>query len=162
MLMKTMKYKNLDGKPVERKLYFHMSEVELLELELREDGNSFGAMMNRMVEAENVGGLIREFKKLLLMSYGEKSLDGETFIKDEAATKTFEQSAAYSALFMELALSVEAGTEFINALIPPELIEKVNRAAAEQQASETPEHRAEIFQAKGLTPPPPPPFDVVS
>jgi len=70
MLTKTIKYKDFNGKDCERKLYFHLSEAEVLEMEMRDDGSSYGEIMNRMIEAENVGALIREFKKILLMSYG--------------------------------------------------------------------------------------------
>jgi hypothetical protein len=67
----------------------------------------------------------------------------------------FVHHAAYSVLFMELATDIEAGTVFINSLVPQELIDRVNKAAAEQQAAASPEFTNEIYAAKHLPPPPP-------
>jgi len=153
VLVKKVKYTDFNGNAQERTVYFHMSEPELIEMELRDDGSSFSAIMNRMVESENVGGLVREFKKILLAAYGEKSEDGQRFIKSPQMREEFEQSAVYSVLFMEFATDVDAGTNFINSLVPKELMDRVNRAAAEQQAATTPEFTTEIYEAKHLPPP---------
>ena len=69
------------------------------------------------------------FKEIVLMSYGEKSSDGRSFIKKKlvdghmiALRDEFEQTMAFDNLMMELIGGGEtAVAEFINQLIPREI-----------------------------------------
>lgn len=47
-----------------------------------------------------------------------KSSDGKRFEKSEEISKAFEQTEAYSELFMELVTDAEKAAAFINGIIP--------------------------------------------
>ena len=64
-------------------------------------------MMERIVEANNTKLLIKEFKRIIFLAYGVKSEDGKRFIKSDEIREEFSQTAAYSELFMQLALDAD-------------------------------------------------------
>ena len=74
------------------------------------------------------------FKKLLLMSYGVKSDDGRRFIKNDQVREDFEQTQAYSDLYMLLALDDNEASKFVNAIVPEDM--KVSDAQKAQFAKE--------------------------
>lgn len=58
------------------------------------------------------------------MSYGEKSDDGKYFLKKKNGVRLaemFEQTEAYSTLFMKLATDDKAAARFINGIIPADM-----------------------------------------
>ena len=135
MYIRPITYKDFDGNERTEDFYFNLSEAEIMEMELSKDGG-FDQWIKRIAGAQNLPELIKLFKSLILMSYGEKSLDGKSFIKKDFQTgrplsEQFEQTAAYSVLFMELATNTEAATEFINKVIPENAAEAVEKAKAD-------------------------------
>lgn len=134
MYIRTIEYKDYDGNMRKEDFYFNLSKAELMEMELSTDGG-FDQWIRRIANAQNMPELIKLFKSLILMSYGEKSLDGKSFIKvDKDGRKladAFEQTAAYSVLFMELVTDTDAATEFINSVIPEDAAEAIDQAKAE-------------------------------
>ena len=70
---------------------------------------------------QDLAELIALFKDIILRSYGVKSADGEEFQKSDELRTKFENTAAYQALFMELATSDEKGANFINGVVPANL-----------------------------------------
>jgi hypothetical protein len=133
MLKKEITYENFDGEETTDTFYFNVSKPEIIELELDVDGG-FGKMMERIVEANNTKLLVKEFKRIILLAYGVKSEDGKRFIKSDELREEFSQTAAYSELFMQLALDADAAAEFIKGILPKDLsdtIEEVKPAAVE-------------------------------
>ena len=61
---------------------------------------------------------MKVFKELILKSYGIKSPDGKRFMKSEEISKSFEETEAYSQLFLELSSDDTKGAEFINGITP--------------------------------------------
>ncbi len=116
----TITYEDFNGDSVTEKLYFNLSKPELLELEVEIEGG-FGAMLQRIVKSENPKDLIREFKRIILMSYGIKSEDGKRFIKNPQIREEFEQTAAYQALFMELATDDKLAVKFLQKVLPKDM-----------------------------------------
>lgn len=119
MLQKVIKFKNFDGKEVERTCYFNLMKSELMELEMSVDGG-VTALISKIVEAQSAPELIGLWKKMILLSYGEKDIDGEHFIKSPEISARFANSLAYSALFMELSSNADAASAFINGIVPQE------------------------------------------
>ncbi len=115
MIKKHVKYKDFDDNDREEDFYFNLTEAELTELELSQKGG-LTKTIERIVAAQDSSELIRIFKHLVLTSYGEKSVDGKLFMKDEAITRAFSQTQAYSDIFMELAFDNEAAAAFVNGL----------------------------------------------
>ena len=103
-----------------------------MEMQLSVNGG-YDQWVKRISNAQDTPELIKIFKELILMSYGERSLDGKSFIKKDPVTgkllrDEFEQTAAYPVLFMELATNTEAATEFINKVIPEDAAEAIEKA----------------------------------
>lgn len=117
MLSKKIKYTTFDGVEMEETFYFNLTEAEIAELELSMNGG-LSAHIQAIVEAKDQSQLIKLFKRLILMAYGEKSNDGKYFRKSEAIREDFASTEAYSVLFMELATDADAATKFVNGIIP--------------------------------------------
>lgn len=124
MLKKTITYTDYNGQERVEVFHFNLNSVELTEMELSNDGG-YSEKLKEIVDANDGPGIIKVFKELILKSYGEKSEDGKRFIKSEKLSEAFSQTEAYSELFMELATDADAGTAFVNGIIPANLESKI-------------------------------------
>lgn len=120
MLKKTIKYTDYNGEERTEDFYFNLTKAELTELELRQSGG-LKALLEKIIAERDQDKLVTLFKKIILMAYGEKSLDGRRFIKSEELTKAFTETEAYSELFMELVTDSKAAAAFVNGIIPEEI-----------------------------------------
>ena len=117
MLKKRIKYTDYNGEEREEDFYFNLSKAELIELELSTEGG-LEQMIQKITDTRDMPKLIELFKRLILMSYGEKSENGKRFIKSQELSDAFAQTEAYSELFMELATDDKAASDFVNGIIP--------------------------------------------
>lgn len=124
MLKKTINYTNYNGEQKTKECYFNLTKAEIAEMELEIPGG-MAANLKQITEAKDTPSLVKIFKNLILRSYGVKSSDGERFIKNQQVREEFEQSEAYSELFMELATNADSAAEFVNGIIPADLANKV-------------------------------------
>lgn len=137
MLKKTIAYTDYNG--VERKedFYFNLSKAELMEMEMSTEGGLV-EMINKIVSTQDAPRIMALFKDLVLKAYGEKSLDGKKFMKKDANGNplypNFEQSEAYSVLFMELITDEKTMADFVNGIVPAD----ISKQAAAQQAALNP------------------------
>lgn len=123
MLKRTIKYTDYNDQQVAEDFYFNLSKAELLEM-VKVGG--LDETIQRIIATENVADLILEFKKIILMSIGVKSEDGRRFIKNDTLRQEFEQTAAYSELFMELSTDADAASTFMNAVIPKDMAGEIS------------------------------------
>jgi hypothetical protein len=149
MLKRTITYENFNGVTVTEEHNFNLSQSELMELEAEYEGG-LGDALTKIVNANDTKGLIREMKRIILMSYGIKSADGSTFEKSDELRKKFAQSPAYDSLFMELATSENAAVDFIQGIVPKAL----RTAILEQQKNTIIEAAATQIKADPMAPPP--------
>lgn len=134
MLKKTITYTDYNG--VERKedFYFNLSKAEILEMEMGTTGG-FAEMIQKVIDTKDIPSIMKIFKEMLLKAYGEKSADGKRFVKSPELTRAFEQTEAYSIMFMELATDADAAAAFVNGIIPSDLAKQLpENATAPQQA----------------------------
>ena len=117
MLTKAITYTDYDGESRTENFYFNLTKAELAELNLTTEGG-LQNLLQRIIDSKNVPEIIKWFKKIILMAYGEKSPDGRRFIKNEELTEEFIQTEAYSELFIELLNDEKAASDFINGLLP--------------------------------------------
>lgn len=117
MLKKTMTYTDFDGVERTEDFYFNFTQAEITEMQYSVDGG-LEARLKKIVETKNQPAIIREFKKLVLDAYGEKSDDGKRFMKSQEIRDKFASTNAYSDLFMELATDAQKASDFVNAIIP--------------------------------------------
>lgn len=125
MLKRTIEYVDYNG--VERKedFYFNLTSAEVTEMQMSINGG-LTAYVYKLIAAQDAPSIMNVFKDLILKSYGEKSLDGKRFIKNDEIRDAFAQTEAYSQLFMELATNAKAAEEFVNGIIPSELNKQLN------------------------------------
>ena len=117
MYKKPITYTDYNGNEKTEDFYFNLNKAELMEWEYSEVGG-LKAKIERIVATESVPEIAKLFKEIIVKAYGVKSPDGKRFIKNDEVRDEFLQSDAYSELYMELASSTEAATEFINSIIP--------------------------------------------
>lgn len=125
MVKKTVTYTDYNGVERTEDFYFNLTEAETSEMELGVDGG-LSNMIQEIIKAKNVPAVVKIFKDLLLRSYGEKSPDGRRFIKSQELSTAFSQTEAYSILFMELGSDPEKAADFVNAILPQSLRDKVS------------------------------------
>ena len=120
MLKKTITFTDYNGTERTEDFYFNLKKSELLELQLGvEDGMT--QYIQKLVQAQDMPKLMDLMKKIIKTAYGVKSDDGRRFIKSEEIYREFEETEAYSELFMEISTDDKKAAEFFNAIIPPEL-----------------------------------------
>lgn len=130
MLKKRIEYVDYDDNKRAEDFYFNLTKAEITELELSTEGG-LQQMIERIIDARDTPQIIKFFKEIILMSYGEKSADGRRFIKSKDISEAFTQTPAYSELFMELATDEKAASEFINGIIPKDLAASADLTIAE-------------------------------
>lgn len=140
MLKKSITYVDYNGEKQTDDCYFNLSKAELLEMEMSEKGGFENYIRTLMEERDNKK-IYKLFKDLILMSYGQKSADGRSFIKKKMVDgqmiylkDEFEQTEAFTELMMELLSGGdEAMAKFINSLIPKEIADQAAKQIANQK-----------------------------
>lgn len=131
MLKKIIKYTDYNGVEREEPFYFNLTKAELIKWE----GSTVGgmrAMYDKIIQTQDQEALIALFETIIQRAYGEKSADGRRFMKSPEILANFTSTEAYSELFMELASNDQSAAEFMNGIMPADLI----KAAQEEQANE--------------------------
>lgn len=128
MYVKEIEYTDFNGVTRKEKFYFNLTKAEILNMELGKAGG-LTEYIKKIVEAQDTPTIMSLFKSLLLQSYGVKSDDGRRFIKNDQVREEFEQTQAYSDLYMLLALNDEEASKFINGIVPADM-----KATDEQKA----------------------------
>jgi hypothetical protein len=124
-----MTYVDYDGVERTESFYFNLTKAEILEMEYGIEGG-MEKMLNRVTEKLDGKRIMSFVKEIILKSYGEKSPDGKRFLKvsDTGVPLhiAFEQTEAYSDLYVELVTDAKKCAEFVNAIIPK--VEKADEA----------------------------------
>lgn len=124
MLKKTITYVDYDGEERTEDFYFNLTKAEITEMNLSVNGGLL-AVIEKISQEKDMAKMIKIFKDLILRSYGEKSLDGKRFIKNEQLTEEFTQTEAYSQLFMLLATNADEAAAFIAGIVPKDLSDAI-------------------------------------
>jgi hypothetical protein len=124
MLKREIKFTNFDDQPDSEIHHFNLTKTEITNLELSK-GDGLANFVQRVVEAKDFQTLVKEFQELILLAYGVR--DGKKFVKSDELREAFAQTAAYDALFMELATDETAAAEFFIGVIPKDLREAVSK-----------------------------------
>lgn len=132
MLKKLIKYVDYDGKERSENFYFNLTKAELLDMELGTVGG-MQQLIQLIIDKQDVPEIIKAFKKIIMLSYGEKSPDGRRFIKSQELSDAFAQTEAYSNLYMELISDAKAAAAFINGIVPADV---AKRAEEERKKEE--------------------------
>lgn len=125
MLTKAITYTNYNGEKRTKNFYFNLTRTELAKMELQEKAG-MEEMIKKMINEDDRGKILELFDKIVLGSVGEKSEDGEEFIKNDEVRERFKNHPAYDTLFMEL-LNSDAMAAFIEAVLPHDLVEEAKK-----------------------------------
>ena len=121
MLKKRMTYEDFNGETRTEDFWFHMSEVDLLEMDTKYPGGMQG-FIQKMIDTKDSAEMFKLAKEIIEMSFGQKSLDGRTFEKSPEITRSFTQTQAYVDLFMEIGTDAEKASEFIKGIMPAKIV----------------------------------------
>jgi hypothetical protein len=133
---KDITYVNLDGETVTETHHFNLTKAEAVEMNFSRKGG-VEEYARRIVEAESHGELIELFKDLIMKTYGRR--EGQRFVKNADLTAQFEQTGAYSELFIELATNAEEAIKFFRGVVPADMQSRVDEVASPEKKEYTDE-----------------------
>ena len=142
MRKETISYNDFDGNKREEIFYFNLTRSECVALHAVTPGG-LGAVLDKIVKANDRGTIYATFEDLLGRSYGVKSDDGRRLMKgkDGDLFAAFKETLAYDELICKLISVPGYAAEFFNDVIPTEelkdLIDTIDKNAdALMQAGE--------------------------
>ena len=128
MYCKKIKYTNFNGETVEDEEYFHINKTDLSKLQIKGFENMpYKDALQKVIKEKDMFRILVMYADLILSAYGKKSEDGSTFVKNDEIRTKFEQSAAFEALLDEITQNEDAAKEFINNILPKDIVEEVNK-----------------------------------
>lgn len=136
MYRKVITYENFNGEKKTKPLYFNISKTELTMLQNKVPGG-FDEYVQTIFLNGDMPKIAELFENFILMAYGEKTPDGEGFIKKGGElAKAFKDTAAYDALFDDLTSDENKFTEFIYNVVPREVSRQMKTPEAQKQAKD--------------------------
>lgn len=135
MLKKTITCEDFEGNTYTEDYYFHMSKSELAELDMGKKGGfaKYALALAKEDTNESREEILKIYKDLILNSYGKISPDSHQFIKSPELSKSFMQTNAFDALYMELIQKPGAIEEFFRGLMPKDVQSKVTDEAIKNE-----------------------------
>lgn len=127
MLKMDRTYTDFEGNERKETLYFNLTKAELTRMNLSEPGG-ITKKLTKIGQEMDVPAIMEIFRTLILDSYGEVSSDGRRFIKSKEMRDAFEQTNAYSDLFMELCTDANAAVDFLAGIVPKDIGEEIRKA----------------------------------
>lgn len=132
MIKKKMTFKDFNGVERTMEFCFHITEAELMQMELETVGGYRG-LLQRIIDANDQQSMIRIFKEFIDMAYGVLDAEGIHFRKSPEALAEFKATQAYSDLYMELISDDEKAINFLMAAAPSIPILPENKAEIEKE-----------------------------
>lgn len=123
MYRKEFTYTNLNGEEKTVQLLFNLSLKEARsfiakytdgKIEEKEINKAF----TKLIDSKDYEKMLELIEDLMLCSYGEKSEDGEHFIKNDDIRKNFSESYTFAEFFEALVMDNVELTNFIQHVIP--------------------------------------------
>lgn len=111
MFKHTITYDDFNGNERKEDFYFHLSTPEVVRLEAK-FGASIEDYTRTMTEQQDLEQMLDFLESIILSSYGRKTTDGKSFIKNQQLRTEFEYSQAYAELFEEILLNKELAVKF--------------------------------------------------
>ena len=131
MLKKTITYTDYDGMERTEDFWFNLSKTELTKLDAELPGGVLG-VLRKIIDKKDRKALVDFIETLILRSYGEKTLDGKSFVKTPDMAEEFMQTPAYDELFMSILSDTDSQTSFINGVIPQSMAKEIEQTDKKQ------------------------------
>lgn len=132
MIKKDITFENLDGVEVTETWYFAFSKLEAVEKELELGG--LEETLQRITETSDAQTAYRIFKEIVVEAVGQKSENGNRFIKTPEIRADFEASPAMSELIFSFFEDTNQATAFFEGILPRKDVEAGKAAMAARQA----------------------------
>ena len=121
MLKKTVTYEDFNGVTRTEDFYFNLTKEEILNLQNSVSGG-YGEYIQGISNAEDAQAVYEQVKKIIDISYGEKSEDGRSFNKSDDILNAFKSTNAYSNLIFDMLDQENALVDFVNGILPQDLL----------------------------------------
>lgn len=131
MFAKTVKYVNYNDQEREKTLLFHLNDAEVLDWLATDGDYTLADKLGQMMDKRDGETTLEFFKDLIYRSYGEKSLDGERFVKSKEVKEAFIESPAYPVFFNEILTDAKKAVEFFVGILPKDYQGEVRSALSE-------------------------------
>jgi len=128
-------YKDWNGEEQTESFLFNLSTADLIKFEMSEAGGLLENLETAVSLKDGVK-IMKVIDKLIDASYGKKSPNGRNFIKgdiDPEILNDFKTTVAYSQIYTKLCTNLDYATQFINNIIPKELLDQVNSMTDEEK-----------------------------
>lgn len=126
MLKKTISYTNYNDEKKTNDYYFNLKKSELIDLQYS-TAKGFMDYIEEITKTNDNVKIWKAFRDIVLLAYGEKSEDGERFVKSDELRKSFEETEAFSELIYELMSNETEAANFINGIMPADLVSKAKQ-----------------------------------
>lgn len=120
-------YTNYFGETRKKTVYFQLSRPEVLGFATTLPGG-VTAGAQKLVESHDEFALFNNFEKMIALSYGEISQDGDRFVKSPELSKAFMETPVYQILFDKMITDKDFLTAFIEGVVPEDNKEEVANA----------------------------------
>lgn len=117
MRVEPITYTDYDGNVRTERFYFNISQAEIAKWEIATPGgleNKFTIISERKDPKE----ILEAFDDLLKRSYGKKSDDGRTFVKNDDLWNEFVATEAYSTLILKFFTDSDYAVKFFQQVFP--------------------------------------------
>lgn len=131
MLKRTIEFTDYNDQKRTEEHYFYLNKAEVIKWLTTSGDYTLDKVLERLSNERNGKKIMEIFEDLIHRSYGKKSLDGRKFEKSDDIWNDFYQTEAYSVLFTELATDAKKAAEFVNAIIPKDLADEVEKIIRE-------------------------------
>ena len=125
MFKHTVKYTDYNGVDHETEVYFNYSVPEMLKLQNSIPGG-FGSYLEKIAKEKDPMVVYKTFEDMIEDAYGEKSLDGQSFIKVDQdgrrLVEAFKQTPAWEAFICELLTNDQLAADMVNKMIPAQML----------------------------------------
>lgn len=131
MLKKVITYEDYDGNERQGTYYFNFNKNELVEMNFSLEGG-LENHLKKIIQTQDMSKLYQLVKDLVVKSYGEKSADGNRFIKRPEIKEAFVETAAFDELMMSL-MDPDELSKFINGIMPQKLVAGITQEQIDAQ-----------------------------
>jgi hypothetical protein len=135
MIKKDVTFVNFNDEKETETFWFHISKSNLTDHMVRlkpkfEDAKKRLEGEKKELTIEDVYLILDLIKEITKLAYGERSEDGKRFRQTEEVWQNFRDSAAYDALLTGFMEDPASGMEFMQAVMPKDLIEQATNELA--------------------------------
>lgn len=117
MLRKEITFTDYNGIEKTLPFYFNISKTEMVDMEIRTP-QGYEEKVRALLKENDRVKIYDFFKNFIKMTYGVKSEDGSSFIKNDKVFEEFTYSAAYDQLILDFLKDPDSITAFIEGVMP--------------------------------------------